>query len=186
LRRYTDIFLSLKKVIQERKLGAIESIHVTYSKGLVENGSHYVDLVFFLLGDPTSYKISFVLLDEKHENPSFGLIFPGMPSVMFSGLNVPYHSMDIALTCENGRATVMYGGLKGRWEIKREQELFPGNFRLCEKEDSFLGPGGFKYAMLRELDDLINSYEHDLQPVSSLENSANVLNVLESVWQKIS
>lgn len=185
MRRYTEIFVNLKKVFHEKTLGQIDSINISYSKGLIENGSHYIDLIFFLLGDPPFAEVSFVLPDEKQENPSFGLRFPGKPQVIFSGLNVPYHSLDISISCEHGRVSVLYGGLKGRWEVKSEQELFPGNFRLREEKDIFLGRGGFKYAMTKELDDLISSYEDDHQPLSSLEKSKSVLNVLESVWQKV-
>ena len=181
-RRYTPIFKRLKDILQKDTLGQLHSIHVNYSRGLMNNGSHYIDLLFFLLGDSLEPKLLFTSDNGGFENPTFGLLFPDGPSVFFSGLDVPYHCMDLSVTCEGGRASILYGGIESLWEEKVEQDLYPGNFRLKEGCSNPLGRGDSSGVMMEELNDLIDAYENDTDPISNLYTARNTLQLLESVW----
>jgi predicted dehydrogenase len=182
-RRYMVVFRKLRDIFQNGILGNIDSIQVNYSLGLMNNGSHYIDLLFFLFGDSNEPELRFAVTDNFSENPTFGLLFPNGPMVIFNGIDVHYHCMDISITGELGRISVLYGGIATRWEEKVEQDLFPGNFRLREKNENPLGEGGFLAVMLEELKDLIRSHENKDFPLSNLETSLNTLKVLEKVWE---
>jgi len=51
MRRFEPGVLRLKSLIQQHELGEIYKGVVWYSKGLLNNGSHYVDLLRFVLGE---------------------------------------------------------------------------------------------------------------------------------------
>ena len=50
-RRYSSSFRSLKRFIENGKIGAIQSVSGYYTKGLVHNGTHWLDLARFLIGE---------------------------------------------------------------------------------------------------------------------------------------
>ncbi len=182
-RRYAAVFRRLKKNLQNNTFGEIKSIQVNYSKGLINNGSHYIDLLYFLFGDSQRPELCFAVNKSSSENPTFGLRFPNGPLALFNGIDVPYHCMDISITGELGRVSILHGGLATRWEEKVGQESYPGYFRLREGDHNPLGEGGFSSVMSEELKDLIGSYENNDSPLSNLKTSLNTLEVLEKAWQ---
>jgi len=50
MRRFDPGAIALKKMIENEGLGSLYKINVWYSKGLINNGSHYLDFLLFLLG----------------------------------------------------------------------------------------------------------------------------------------
>ncbi len=57
IRRFEPGVLALKKALQQGDAGEIEKGVCWYSKGIVNNGSHFIDLLRFLLGDVTEVLI---------------------------------------------------------------------------------------------------------------------------------
>ncbi len=57
IRRFEPGVLALKKALQQGGAGEIEKGVCWYSKGIVNNGSHFIDLLSFLLGDVTEVLI---------------------------------------------------------------------------------------------------------------------------------
>ena len=51
MRRFDPGVLSVKKAIDQGEIGDIYKGVVWYSKGLINNGSHFIDLLIYLLGD---------------------------------------------------------------------------------------------------------------------------------------
>ena len=181
-RRFGEPFQSLKKLIRNQTLGDLVSIHVTYSKGLLVNGSHYVDLVFFLIGDQFSNRLVYAVPEPDRENPCFALRFENGIMAVFTGFVLPYHCVDMNLVFSAGRASVLYGGMRTRMEIRVEHELFPGFYRLRETEKSWYeGDIPLDSHMSNALSDLIAAYEEDRDTVSNLDTAKNTISVLESV-----
>ena len=119
------------------------------------------------------------------ENPSFFLSSSrGMP-VLVSGMSLPYHCIDIELTCEKGRISILAGGMQSRVEIKAEHELFPGFFRLKEGESNVLGQNEIENAVNMALDDLIMSYQQKKGPQSNLATFRKTLAIIEGVEEAV-
>lgn len=51
LRRYHPEYKKLKRFIEDRRLGEVKRIHCLYTKGILNNGSHLLDLLLFLFGE---------------------------------------------------------------------------------------------------------------------------------------
>ncbi|MBK8551369.1 MAG: Gfo/Idh/MocA family oxidoreductase [Ignavibacteria bacterium] len=89
-RRFLDEFHDLEKVIKEKKIGDIESVTFFYSRGLIHNASHYLDLVNWYIGETEKnlFKVSVKKgLNENDETVSFDITYGNGMEVRFIGLN---------------------------------------------------------------------------------------------------
>jgi len=184
-RRYCRCYNRLKDLYMNRLLGKTMFIHITYSRGLLLNGSHIIDVLFYILGDNTKLSLGNVLPSDNGENYSFSLMAPNGLKIFVAGISLPYHCIDISLTCEKGRASVLYGGMETRLETKVEHELFRGFYRLKVQKSGILGRGGLNRVMTGALDDLIISSRQRKEPRSSLRTSRNTLVVIDYVRQAV-
>jgi predicted dehydrogenase len=181
-RRYMESYRKLRTMYLEKKLGDCRLIQLNYSRGLQLNGSHILDTLFFIVGDSIGYELEWVSPFGGPENPCFALTLENGLGVMISGIALAYHCIDISLVCENGRASIMHGGMKPVVEEKVEHEWFPGFYRLKESENDYLGDEkGLVSYMKLALEDLINSYERSEEPQSNLQSARNAQELIEQV-----
>jgi len=69
IRRFDPGVLALRSAIQNRDFGEIYKGTVWYTKGFMNNGSHFVDLARFLLGETTHFRIIEKGRDWAGEDP---------------------------------------------------------------------------------------------------------------------
>lgn len=184
IRRYMACYRRLRSLYQDQVLGRCLQIHINYSRGLELNGSHILDVLFFLVGEEASWRVEWVSTAQDRENPSFALSLENGVEVLVSGLSLPYHCIDITLVCEGGRAAILYGGLQTRLEKRVEHEMFPGYYRLKPSRGKYLGTGGFGPFMDKALEDLLQSHQEGRQPLSNLSTARSTQAVMAEVRQR--
>ena len=133
------------------------------------------------MGDNANLSVEHVIPSGDEENPSFVLRASSGLRVFVIGLSLPYHCGDVVLTCEKGRASILYGGMETKVETKSEHELFKGFYRLKSQDSTVLGGGGVKQAMPNALEDIILSYEQKIMPQSNLVTSSRTVEVISKV-----
>jgi len=180
-RRYCPTYQKLRRVHQEQRLGPCELIQLNYSRGLEVNGAHILDMLFFVTGDQEQWHLEWVSADGDRDHPCFSLVLANGPRVLVSGLPLPYHCIDIALTCDQGRVSMLHGGMTPVVEERVEHELFPGFYRLRHTAGELLGAGGLDGSMDAALDDLLNAFEQHREPVSTLKTARASLALIEEV-----
>jgi predicted dehydrogenase len=180
-RRYCPAYQHLRRVYQEQRLGTCELIQLNYSRGLEVNGAHILDMLFFVTGAQVQWRLDWVSADGDGDNPCFALRLATGPRVIVSGLSLPYHCIDMTLTCEQGRASMLHGGMTAVVEERVEHELFPGFYRLRHSGDDLLGAGGLEGSMEAALDDLLDAFEQHRAPVSHLHAARASLALIEAV-----
>ena len=121
IRRFEPGVLELKRAIQSGDVGEIYKGTVWYSKGLLNNGSHFLDLLRFLLGDVTHIHI----IDKgrkwngKDPEPDVCLRF-GETSVCFLAAREECFSIgEIVLIGTQGM--IHYAGGGGVIEVRKTQ-----------------------------------------------------------------
>ena len=182
-RRYAESYQRLREFCSSGELGSLVRLDAVYSRGLVPNGSHMVDLAFFLAGDPPGAELTARAAGGDAENPSFLLRFSTGLEASFIGIpGLPYHCIDMTATFERGRASVFHGGMTVRLEHCVEHELFKGFHRLREVP---LGgwTGGFQRAFENALKDLLQSHEHGRPPLSTLRTALPTQIVLDQALE---
>jgi predicted dehydrogenase len=180
-RRYCTAYQNLRHVYRERRLGTCRLIQLNYSRGLEVNGSHILDMLFFVTGDQAQWHLEWVSASEDGDNPCFSLLLATSQRVMVAGLSLPYHCIDMTLTCDQGRVSMLHGGMTPVVEKRVEHELFPGFYRLRHSGDGILGAGGVDGSMAAALDDLLDAFEQNRQPVSNLKTARASLALIEEV-----
>jgi predicted dehydrogenase len=180
-RRYCTSYQNLRRVYEEQRLGTCRLVQLTYSRGLEVNGSHILDMLFFVTGDQAQWRLECVSAPGDGENPCFSLLLATGPRVMVAGLSLPYHCIDMALTCDQGRVSILHGGMTPVVEERVAHELFPGFYRLRHTGDGLLGTGGLDGSMEAALDDLLDAFEQHREPVSNLKTARTSLALIEEV-----
>jgi predicted dehydrogenase len=179
-RRFSESYIRLRSLYQDQTLGACRLIQINYSRGLENNGSHLLDILFFIVGLESECRLAWVS-DSRLASPSFALTFQNSFSVFVSGAELPYHNIDIMLTFDWGRASVLYGGMVQRLESKIENDLFPGFYRLAESKMVNTDGTEIKSSMAGALNDLIGAYEDNRQPRSSLITARRTQQLMEEI-----
>lgn len=177
-RRYTDCYLRLKQAFNGKVLGRPVRVSVNYSRGLSVNGVHFLDQIFFLLGDAANYDVEWVSKKSRSASPSMVLRF-GDVEVVVQGDELGYHNNDISVTFEEGRLSVLYGGEETSEEERVENEVFPGFYRLRPSKSNLLGRGGFGNSFYLALEDLIRGHEGGEECASTLRTALKSQQLLE-------
>jgi predicted dehydrogenase len=179
-RRFSESYIRLQSLYKDQTLGACRLIQINYSRGLETNGSHLLDILFFIVGMECEYRLEWVS-DRRSTSPSFAMTFQNSLSIIVSGLEVPYHNIDIMLTFDLGRASVLYGGMVQRIESKIENDLFPGFYRLVESNMIPQNRREIQRNMAEALSDLIGAYEDNRDPRSSLVTARRTQKLMEEI-----
>ncbi|NLT23685.1 MAG: Gfo/Idh/MocA family oxidoreductase [Syntrophorhabdus sp.] len=132
MRRYEPGSVEVRRTIAERELGEVFKGAVWYSKGLVNNGSHFVDLLRYWLGDVDEVKIT----DQGRKwngtdpEPDLCLKFNGVPIYLLAGREELFSIGKMELMCERG--SIVYADSGNLIEVRRTypSPLFKGYMLL--------------------------------------------------------
>lgn len=172
-RRYQPVYQRLMAAMSDQSMGKCAGISITYSRGLETNGVHMMDLLYQLMGETGRGELLGVSpATGKMASPSFLVRFANGVTCNVTGLEIDYHSIDIAVHFERGRASVIHGGATELREQVIENPLYPGYYRLAQD----LGTTSTSAELEKEaqavfpamLDDLIQAHASGRNPISSL------------------
>lgn len=95
--------------IKSKQYGEIVEVSVEYGQGLLTNGSHFVNLVDFLVA---GIQIELTdILRTNTLNPSWTTTTLGNASVKFQGSCAQIRSGEIRVRCESGEFVLSHGGI---------------------------------------------------------------------------
>ena len=87
-RRFSESYIWLQSLYKDQTLGACRLIQINYSRGLENNGSHLLDILFFIVGLEGEYRLEWVS-DSRSASPSFALTFQNGFSVISCWCRAP-------------------------------------------------------------------------------------------------
>jgi predicted dehydrogenase len=135
MRRFEPGVIELKKRIKNRELGDIYKGTLWYSKGILNNGSHFVDLLIYLLGNVKDV----ALLDpgRKHlshdPEPDLKIKFGDVDIYFLAGREENFSVKELELMGTFGSINYFRGGEDIVLRKICPQNLFP-TYRVLEKE----------------------------------------------------
>jgi len=181
-RRYCANYQAVRDLFSNGRLGAPITAHVLYSRGLELNGSHMLDILFFISSDMGDVHLDTVSAMSGVENPSFTFSTNGFP-VSVGGLNLPYHCVEIVLYFEKGRATIRYSGLDSLVDVVVENEYAAGYYRLEDGNDLFSIPPADMTCIfpMVAINDLIGAFEEGREAQSSLTTAMQTQGLIQLV-----
>lgn len=157
IRRFEPGVLVLKEMIQRQECGEIYKGVAWYSKGIIHNGSHYIDLLRFLLGEVTSVQ----LLERGREwmgddqEPDACIHIGDIPIYFLAAREECFSAGSIELMGTRGH--ILYGD-GGEYIEAREVKADPvfSGYKVLNNEPQQI-PSDMKHYQLHVLDHL---YKH--------------------------
>lgn len=190
-RRFDPAYRAVKEAIQNQTFGPIKSIHAMMYRGrpskipegsgtLLEDGTHLLDMIFFLTGqDPLSHtgKLEF-LSDRKVEKRAYGtLYFKDFPVFLDSGGERKYFHFELDINLERGRIRIGNGifevtAAKESPYYEGFQSLLPASLPFTPK-NMFLNVGQA----------IIDYLERGVTPESSLADALKVMRLSHEIYK---
>ncbi|MEO8211537.1 MAG: Gfo/Idh/MocA family oxidoreductase [bacterium] len=184
-RRFLDEFKEIADIVRNNKIGEIESATFYYSRGLIHNASHYLDLLLWYFGEPENvFAISSKEGISKIDNTiSFNLSYTNGLEVRFIGLKPTKLSFgEIDFVGTKGRVKVNY-----KSEIEKYKVIENKMFKGYSSYDIYESKGiQFEKALPNAVENIYKALrkEHDLK--SPAINSLKIFELINRIKDKLS
>jgi hypothetical protein len=178
-RRHLAAFARIKAHLTEAN-GA-KMLEFRYSRDLVTNGVHLLDILGYFFDDCFEYKIEFAVKNSAG-NPVFGLRINDC-LITFVGNTLPYHLIELTLTTDNGRLSVNQNGKALTVERKKPNQDYPGFYELGDVqhlEDIKTLREQFNWGMYKNLSNLVAI---DEPIISSIHNSLFPMRIFQELQE---
>lgn len=119
-RRWDSAVIELKSELARGEWGALRSATGYYNKGVLNNGSHLVDLLHYLVGPLALVHAGIPIHDFWPQDPSIPALLAsqaGTPIMLNCGHAADYSLFELQLVLERGVVAMEDGGL--RWHRRR-------------------------------------------------------------------
>jgi len=186
-RRFLDEFKDIDDIVKNNRIGEIESATFYYSRGLIHNASHYLDLVLWYFGEPEKVlSISSKKgISEADNTVSFNLSYVNGPEVRFIGLNPTKLSFgEIDFVGTHGRVKVNYKSEIERYKVI-ENKMFTGysSYEMYECK-----PIQFTSALLNAIENIYKVLKKEDESKSPAVNSLKIFELINRIkckplWQ---
>lgn len=127
-RRFESTLMALKRRLDTGELGRPIGGAVWYSKGLLHNGSHAVDLLRYLFGDVREASARRRVVDYHVSDPTVSgtLVFDQVAIELIGGDERMFSLFEVDLLFEKARYRYVVSGLRLERHEVRPDPLFPG------------------------------------------------------------
>jgi predicted dehydrogenase len=161
--------------------GKLRSVVGLYNKGILNNGSHLIDLLQLLLGDLSICSIGQKTNDYLEGDPSISAVLTtksGISVHLVTGHSSDYSLFEVQFIFENSIITMLDGG--ARWQVRsrKESDVYSGYFALSIGESKI---GGYAMAMENSIDNIHSFLSDGSEILSTAENSLVAQNLCESL-----
>ena len=183
-RRWNKSFYLLKQKLNEGIIGDVRSITVHYTKGLLSNGSHLINLLEWLFGMPVDYSISKVFIDKDGDRGiNFSTKFK--PNIECNFIHLPiteYVFINIDLFGTEGRVEITQRGQEVKISKKEKDHNYQifNKLELIEEEQT-----NWDECLISELEELIKAIEQGSSKVScSPKEALSTLIFCQTIYQE--
>lgn len=146
LRRWAPDIVRLQSELRHGYWGKVRSVHATYNKGVLNNGSHMLDLLQCLFGDLTVTAVGRPVVDAFPDDPSVPALLTagdGMSIHLGSADAADYAHFDMEIITEKGVISMENGGARWRFRNVINSAIY-GGYR--ELEPGTIIPGDIQQA----------------------------------------
>lgn len=180
-RRWDPSIAELRQAMQQGRFGALRSVVAYYNKGLMNNGSHMLDLLQWLLGPLRVVEVGRPVDDHTPVDPSVPAWLEaadGLPVLLACGHAADYALFELQLVFANGLVTMEEGGLYWRERKVVVSETFSG-YRVLDKGRR--SAGGYLRAMSNAVDNIFAAITHGRPLASTGETALTTQRLCEEI-----
>ena len=176
--RRWDIEISKLQVdMQAGRWGKLRSVVGYYNKGILNNGSHMLDLLNLLVGPMTIVKVGEPIHDFSPNDPTIPVWLQGsqgVPVHLACGHAEDYAIFELQLVFSQGMLIMEEGGMFWRERRAKDSASFKG-YRVLD--NGFRRAGGYPRAMTEAVDNIYYAINQG-KPLASTGESALVTQCL--------
>lgn len=183
-RRWDPDILKLKSEIAAGKWGELRSVVGIYNKGILNNGSHMLDLLHFLIGPVTLTNVGVPVIDYSPHDPTIPVSLEGentLPIHLTCGHADDYAVFELQLIFSSGILTMEEGGMYWNRRSSIESEIFNGYRQLG---NSTRWHGNYPKSMLHAVDNIYRAIASGAQLASNGESALSVQRVCTEILQE--
>ena len=182
-RRWDPAISQLQTDILSGRRGELRSIVGIYNKGILNNGSHMLDLLHFLVGPVGVINVGQPVSDYFPNDPTIPVWLEseqGIPIHLACAHAEDYAVFELQLIFSLGVLTMEEGGLYWRERRAVESTTFKGYRKL---DDGARFAGEYPHAMIKAIDNIYRAVIKDDVLVSSGESALLAQRVCEKIKQ---
>ena len=185
-RRWDRDVTQLQTNIQNGQWGQLRSVIGCYNKGLLNNGSHLLDMLNFLLGTISIIKVGKPIHDFFEHDPTVPMWLEtenGCPIHIVAGHAQDYALFEIQFIFSTGILIMEDGGMFWRSRQVVDSETFKG-YRMLT--DSVRNIGNYPHAMTQAIDNIYRAITQGDRLFSKGETALVTQSMCEQIKQAIS
>lgn len=170
-RRWDHDMAKLRADMGAGRWGQLRTVVGCYNKGILNNGSHLVDLLHMLVGPMEIIRVGMPVHDFFPNDPTVPVWLEGprgVPVHLVCGYAEDYAIFELQLLFSKGVLTMEDGGMSWRERRVLDSEIFKG-YRILAGGGR--RQGGYQGAMLRAIDNLYRAVKHGDLLASSGESA---------------
>jgi predicted dehydrogenase len=182
-RRWDPTVSDLQADILSGRRGELRSIIGIYNKGILNNGSHMLDLLHFLVGPVSIINVGKPISDYLPNDPTIPVWFEseqGVPIHLACANAEDYAHFELQLIFSLGVLTMEEGGLYWRERLAVESTTFKGYRKL---DDGARYAGEYHHAMMKAIDNIYRAVTRGDTLVSSGESALLAQRLCEKIKQ---
>jgi len=176
IRRYADTHIWLKEKLDAGEIGKLQTIGGYYSKGILHNGTHWIDLARFFAGEVVRVW-GIDTRKESNDDPTLDVIleFESGVSGHLQGCDASAFSIfEMDLIGTRGRARLLDSGYVVEIDQVAPSAYFSGYLELKRKERIERGLGS---VLLNAVQDLVNCVKENRTPRCAGEDGVAALKI---------
>jgi predicted dehydrogenase len=179
-RRFAPAYRRLRMELASGTLGELQHVSGTYVKGLAHNGTHWLDLLRMLAGEPESVR-GWDRLGEGGDDPTLDaeLTLPGGAGARLAALDTRHFTaFEMELVLTRGRVRISDGGhLIERWDVG-EDARYPGHPALQPRP---IQPAALRDGTLHAVEDLVRCVLDGRTPACGGADAVACIELVEAI-----
>jgi predicted dehydrogenase len=183
-RRFDPDVWKLRVDIQAGRWGQLRSIVGCYNKGILNNGSHMLDLTHLLVGPTDILKVGRPIYDFYPSDPTVPVWLEGadaLPVQLFCGRAEDYAIFELQLLFSQGALTMEEGGMFWRERRVVDSASFKG-YRVLD--DGVRRPGRYPESMLQAVGNIYDAVMEGKPLASTGETALAAQRMCEQIMQQ--
>jgi len=185
MRRAEPGVIEVKNRMADGRIGSLEKGVVWYSKGLFNNGSHFLNLLQYWVGEVTDFQIVQPgrMWSDADPEPDVLITFGSKRVLFLAAKEENFSHYTVELLFSNGRLRYEQGGGKVIWQGVGSDQAFAGYSVLKDVETCF--STDMDHVQWHVADQLASSLAGEESEICSAVEALRTIEVLASIKAKL-
>lgn len=184
-RRFSKLHKQLKSLIQRNQIGGIQNICGLYTKGIIHNGTHWLDLARMLLGEINSVQ-PFNHIFEETNDPTLSVqmtFSDGVIGVLYGCDADSYAVFEMDIVGTSGRIKILESGNHIELYQVEDSDIYAGyqHLKLVKQY-----PGDINQSILFAIENLVGHLEGHESLLCTGRDALRVLEIASDTIAKAS